>query len=215
MFVSFWPPNIDCKASDMIRLLASFPKFCCSFCLSNIWSSFVYIIPTMPRKDWLRKINIFACTMQVDPQRYAFAMKKNSSWADKINRMINIALLNGVLTNSYENHLQFNCPAQQNDNNSIRALSLKNLGGIFTFVLVASIFPIPLKTCRRLTTRKRPKFPLRSLATQQVCYPTPSSSQMPDKRGPMHSCSITNPTGCTLQNTPVVRIENRNMFGII
>ena len=111
---------------------------------------------------------------QVDTQEYAFAMRKNSPWLTEINRAMSSVINNGLVTKSYTHHLNQRCPPWSAGEN-VKPLTLSNLGSLFAVAAIAAVVLSGVKLYLLYSKRQRPKFPMRSLSTQEVCFPLPHS----------------------------------------
>ena len=113
--------------------------------------------------------NYIMCLLQVDTQEYAFTLRKNSSWSIPINRALNTAIDNGVVSKSYREHLVYSClDSSQDDQDSVKPLGLSNLGILFIISMVTALFLSIVKIWPIIQNRNRPRLPLRSLSADDV-----------------------------------------------
>lgn len=115
--------------------------------------------------------------LQVDTQEYAFAMRKNSPWLDKINWALTASIDDGVITKSYAKHLKKQCPPFRKSDKPV-PLTLDNLGSLFSVGIIFSILLALCKVWPTLRKRNRPQLPMRSITvTNEVISRTPSVSR--------------------------------------
>lgn len=89
-------------------------------------------------------------------------MRKNFVWSTQLNRALSATINNGVLGESYKQHVSNTCPPLSTGD-KVPPLSLSNLGTLF---LVGMSTGVLLSLCKLLPliyNRQRPSLPLRSV----------------------------------------------------